>query len=70
MKLRGLRQARQRNGLSISQLAEMTSLRRDTITRLEHLKEEPQPYMLHRLAEALDTAPTMLMHVPEVEMSA
>ncbi|HEU5441402.1 MAG TPA: helix-turn-helix transcriptional regulator [Ktedonobacterales bacterium] len=60
MKLRGLRQARQRSGLSISQLAELTGLRRDTITHLEHGKEEPQPYAVRRLAAALDAAPAEL----------
>ena len=53
MKLRGLRHARQRNGLSIGQLAEVTGLRRETITHLEHCREEPQPYALARLASAL-----------------
>lgn len=55
MKLRGLRQARQRSGLSISQLAELTGLRRETITHLEQGKEEPQTYALRRLAAALST---------------
>lgn len=53
MKLRGLRHVRQRNGLSIGQLAEVTGLRRETITHLEHCREEPQPYALARLANAL-----------------
>ena len=53
MKLRGLRQARQRSGLSIGQLADLTGLRRETITHLEHGREEPQPYALGRLAQAL-----------------
>ncbi len=53
MKLRGLRQARQRSGLSISQLADLTGLRRETIGRLEHGQEEPQPYVLRRLTAAL-----------------
>jgi transcriptional regulator with XRE-family HTH domain len=61
MKLRGLRQARQRSGLSISQLAELTGLRRDTITHLEHGKEEPQPYVLRRLASALSTSTAELL---------
>ncbi len=60
MKLRGLRQARQRQGLSISQLAEMTSLRRESISRLEHGQEEPQPYVLRRLATVLETSPAEL----------
>jgi transcriptional regulator with XRE-family HTH domain len=53
VKLRGLRQARQRSGLSISQLAELTGLRRDLITHLEHGKEDPQPYVLRRLVSVL-----------------
>jgi transcriptional regulator with XRE-family HTH domain len=53
MKLRGLRQARQRLGISIGQLAETTGLRRETITHLEHGQEEPQPYALRRLVAAL-----------------
>ena len=57
MKLRGLRQARQRSGLSLGQLAELTGLRRDTIAQLEHGRGEPQPYMVHRLAAALETSP-------------
>jgi transcriptional regulator with XRE-family HTH domain len=53
MKLRGLRLARQRSGLSLGQLAEITGLRRETITHLEQCREEPQPYALRRLAVAL-----------------
>jgi DNA-binding XRE family transcriptional regulator len=53
MKLRGLRQARQRRGISISQLAEATGLRREMISRLEHGQEDPQPYVVHRLEAAL-----------------
>lgn len=53
MRLRGLRQARQRRGLSIGQLAELTGLRRDTIAQLEHGKADAQPYALHRLAATL-----------------
>jgi len=56
MKLRGLRQARQRSGLSLGQLAELTGLRRETIAQLEHGRSEPQPYMVHRLAAALGTS--------------
>lgn len=63
MKLRGLRQARQRSGLSISQLAELTGLRRDTITHLEHGKEEPQPYVVRRLASALGASSAELVGV-------
>lgn len=70
MKLRGLRQARQRQGLSISQLAEMTSLRRETITRFEHGQEEPQPYALRRLASVLETSPDELCGLSPQEASA
>lgn len=56
MRLRGLRQARQRSGLSIGQLAEITGLRRETIAHLEHGKEEPQPYVVHRLVATLGTS--------------
>ena len=70
MKLRGLRQARQRSGLSISQLAELTGLRRDTITHLEHGKEEPQPYVMRRLAGALGTTSAELVGVAVIEPDA
>ena len=70
MKLRGLRQARQRSGLSISQLAELTGLRRDTITHLEHGKEEPQPYVLRRLASALGATSAELVGVAIIEPEA
>jgi transcriptional regulator with XRE-family HTH domain len=53
MILRGLRQVRQRRGLSIGQLAEAVGLRRETIAHLEHGREEPQPYMVRRLQVAL-----------------
>lgn len=70
MKLRGLRQARQRQGLSISQLAEMTGLRRENISRFEHGQEEPQPYALRRLAAVLETSPAGLCGLPAAEASA
>ena len=70
MKLRGLRQARQRSGLSISQLAELTGLRRDTITHLEHGKEEPQPYVVRRLAATLNATTAELVGVSVLEPSA
>ncbi len=69
MKLRGLRQARQRSGLSISQLADITDLRRDTITHLEHGKEDPQPYVLRRLATALNATTAELVGVSVIESS-
>jgi transcriptional regulator with XRE-family HTH domain len=61
MRLRGLRQVRQRSGLSISQLAEMTGLRRDTITHLEQGKEDPQPYAFRRLAAVLSASDAELL---------
>lgn len=67
MKLRGLRQARQRGGLSIGQLAELTGLRRDTITHLEHGKEEPQSYAVRRLAVALGASVADLYGLPVLE---
>jgi len=60
MKLRGLRQVRQRNGLSLGQLAELTGLRRETIARFEQGKEDPQPYAVHRLAAILETSVAVL----------
>lgn len=49
-----LRLLRQRKGLSLSQLAKLTGLRRDTITHLETGREEPQPYHLRLLARVLE----------------
>jgi len=42
--LPNLRVLRQRKGLSLGQLADMTGLRRDTITHLENGRVDPQPY--------------------------
>ena len=70
MKLRGLRQARQRQGLSISQLAEMTGLRRESISHFEHGQEEPQPYALRRLSMVLETSPAELCGLSPEEASA
>lgn len=70
MKLRGLRQIRQRQGLSISQLADLTGLRRDTITHLEHGKEEPQPYVLRRLAATLGATTADLAGLTAIEPPA
>ena len=67
MKLRGLRQARQRRGLSISQLADLTGLRRDTITHLEHGREDPQPYVLRRLGAVLSASSAELLGVSVIE---
>jgi transcriptional regulator with XRE-family HTH domain len=70
MKLRGLRQVRQRSGLSISQLAELTGLRRETITHLEQGKEEPQTYALRRLAAALNTSTAEIVGIAVFEPAA
>jgi transcriptional regulator with XRE-family HTH domain len=64
MKLRGLRQARQRRGISIGQLAEVTGLRRETIAHLEHGREDPQPYALLRLEAALQATADELCASP------
>lgn len=55
-----LRILRQRRGLSLGQLADMTGLRRDTIAHLENGREDPQPYHLRLLARVLD--------VPQLEL--
>ncbi len=52
--LRNLRLLRQRRGLSLGQLADMTGLRRDTITHLENGREDPQPYHVRLLARVLE----------------
>jgi transcriptional regulator with XRE-family HTH domain len=52
--LRNLRLLRQRKGLSLGQLADMTGLRRDTITHLENGREDPQPYHVRLLARVLE----------------
>jgi len=49
-----LRTLRQRKGLSIGQLADLTGIRRDTITHLENGREEPQPYHLRLIARVLE----------------
>ncbi|HEY7985068.1 MAG TPA: helix-turn-helix transcriptional regulator [Ktedonobacterales bacterium] len=64
MRLRGLRQARQRRGLSIGQLAEAVGLRRETITHLEHGREDPQPYVVRRLEAALGVSADELRASP------
>jgi transcriptional regulator with XRE-family HTH domain len=55
-----LRTLRQRKGLSLGQLADLTGMRRDTITHLENGREDPQPYQLRLLARVLD--------VPQLEL--
>lgn len=49
-----LRILRQRQGLSIGQLASMTGIRRDTISHLESGRQDPQPYQLRLLARILE----------------
>ncbi|HTD20398.1 MAG TPA: helix-turn-helix transcriptional regulator [Ktedonobacteraceae bacterium] len=58
--LPNLRLLRQRKGLSIGQLADMTGLRRDTIAHLENGREDPQPYHVRLLARVLN--------VPQLEL--
>ena len=56
MKPRGLpnlRLLRQRRGLSLGQMADLTGLRRNTITHLEDGRIDPQPYHLRLLARVL-----------------
>ena len=55
-----LRVLRQRKGLSLGQLADMTGIRRDTLTHLETGREDPQPYHVRLLARVLD--------VPQLEL--
>jgi len=52
-RIHNLRVLRQRQGLSLGQLADISGLRRDTISHLETGREEPQPYHLRILARAL-----------------
>jgi transcriptional regulator with XRE-family HTH domain len=52
--LPNLRILRQRRGLSLGQLADMTGLRRDTISHLENGREDPQPYHVRLLARILE----------------
>jgi transcriptional regulator with XRE-family HTH domain len=54
--LPNLRHLRQRQGLSLGQLADMTGLRRDTITHLENGRVDPQPYHVRLLARVLGVA--------------
>lgn len=49
-----LRLLRQRSGLSLGQLSDMTGLSKDTITHLETGREDPQPYQLRILARVLN----------------
>lgn len=49
-----LRNLRQRKGLSLGQLADLTGIRRDTISHLEDGRVDPQPYMVRMLARVLE----------------
>ncbi len=49
-----LRTLRQRKGLSLGQLSDMTGIRRDTIAHLENGREDPQPYHVRLLARVLN----------------
>lgn len=60
--LPNLRVLRQRRGLSLGQLADMTGLRRDTITHLETGRVDPQPYHLRLLARVLGVATLDLVY--------
>jgi predicted transcriptional regulator len=51
-----LRVLRQRKGLSLGQLADLSGLRRDTISHLETGREEAQPQHLRILARVLGVA--------------
>jgi len=51
-----LRVLRQQKGLSLGQLADLSGLRRDTITHLETGRVEAQPYHLRILARVLGVA--------------
>src|SRR5215469_7113492 len=43
-----LRNLRQRKGLSLGQLADLTGIRRDTISHLEDGRVDPQPYHVRK----------------------
>lgn len=49
-----LRNLRQQKGLSLGQLADLTGLRRDTISHLEDGRLDPQPYHVRLLARVLE----------------
>ena len=54
--IQNLRVLRQRKGLSLGQLADLSGIRRDTISHLETGREEPQPYHFRILARVLGVA--------------
>jgi transcriptional regulator with XRE-family HTH domain len=49
-----LRNLRQQKGLSLGQLADLTGIRRDTISHLEDGRVDPQPYHVRALARVLE----------------
>ncbi len=49
-----LRNLRQRKGLSLGQLADLSGIRRDTISHLEDGRLDPQPYHVRLLARVLE----------------
>jgi transcriptional regulator with XRE-family HTH domain len=65
--LPGLRAARQKAGLTQSELAELAGVARGTVHRLETLKRGGYPRTLRKLATALGVAPAQLVrdHRPE-----
>jgi transcriptional regulator with XRE-family HTH domain len=65
--LLGLRAARQKAGLTQSELAELAGVARGTVHRLEILERGGYPRTLRKLATALGVAPVQLVrdHRPE-----
>ena len=65
--LLGLRAARQKAGLTQSELAELAGVARGTVHRLETLERGCYPRTLRKLATALEVAPARLVrdHRPE-----
>jgi len=49
-----LRNLRQRKGLSLGQLADLTGMKRVTISHLEDGRLDPQPYHVRLLARVLE----------------
>ena len=59
--LPGLRAARQKAGLTQSELAELAGVARGTVHRLETLERGGYPRTLRKLATALGVAPAQLV---------
>src|SRR5260370_30702150 len=55
-----LRTLRQRKGLSLGHLSDMTGIRRDTIAHLENVREDPLPYLVRLLPR--------LLHAPQLAL--